>query len=308
MSGNLKGVLEGAAKQLEELQETLKAKPAKPLQEKLIAKYGDLSYPAVRVLREAAAAIPLRALALRDLRALSGLPLAQTGREGEQARDDPFTVMVGKEPFPFNSLRRFRLQSYLATTWGIYDRVCPPIARMIYPDERAESIYKPTLIHFVSEGGDGKSARKSIDGTLYDSLSCPYGWPVAFSYHLRNCFVHEPATPNTVKPFRNIERANQEECFFYKSEHLDELKDGCNYSRTQGKSHERLTPAHSRFEEGAWPTEKEDLVTLLEQCHDECDEALSILVQWSVNAFCDKARLLLQPYGRADHSGHKIPT
>lgn len=92
---------------------------------------------------------------------------------------------------PCSDARLLVLNTYLASTWMVYDRLMGCIGKIMGPTAmlKDERFFQQAKLFetFVPEKGEPKIDDFSIGRLVRDA----YTWPIAISYQLRNAFVHD---------------------------------------------------------------------------------------------------------------------
>jgi len=171
------------------------------------------------------------------------------------------------------------LQSYIATTWAIYDSVSKVAGRLVCVDSVAKNEGKsPKLPEDFLRDKDKVGAR--MHGHLKES----YGWPIGFSYAIRNWLLHDGNASDGVELFSTRQVSpNPYQISDEAWEKLEEEK-----CRNQYKTNDTQTRRNE-----SWPWHQDELEKLLEILQEEVDDAVGILILWAAESIKSQATLLL---------------
>ena len=196
---------------------------------------------------------------------------------------DNDTVRYGGCNIPFNQARALALQNYMTTCWGLYDSLLQPVGRIAFSNDIAINYGKyPRLPEHLLNNNQKAGANNTIGFRMVQLVQNNYGWPIAFSYCLRNWSVHEGHmllnnlfkndSPHITKPFEIKEEIIQ-----------------C----TKSKNHtNKITEDNSRLGSEDWADR--DLIELLKNCEKEIDEIIGILLNWSSSSILLQTKLIFE--------------
>ena len=222
----------------------------------------DLSLDLSRQLEQAAELIAVRDVALNAARAFPR----------QASPINPGKFMYNEVEVGFKQGRYLVLQSYLATTWALYDSISKIAGVLCCLDDRAKN---PTIPMKLAE--DFLRGKNCVGSRVQDHLKGGYGRPIAISYAIRNWVVHDGHSHRgqdlfesdgpTGTPYRASTRAWE----------MIEEKVAAEYNT-------RLRP---------FPDIGGNLLEGLVACHKEVDEAVGFLLAWSAGGAKLQADILL---------------
>src|SRR6266508_3559046 len=97
----------------------------------------------------------------------------------------------------FKQGRYLVLQSYLATTWALYDALAKVAGVLCCVDERSKNTAKPVRL-----AEDLLRGQKFVGARVHDHLKGAYARPIAISYAVRNWLVHDGHSQNGIELFK----------------------------------------------------------------------------------------------------------
>jgi len=189
-----------------------------------------------------------------------------------QSKPNPAKFMYQGVEVTFKQGRFLVLQSYLATTWALYDAVSKIAGVLCCVDELAKNRAIPIKLPEHLLKGDN-----CVGFHVQDHLKGGYGYPIAISYAIRNWVVHSGHSQNGFElfesdspngpPYRLSDRA------------WAQIRD-----KVAAEYNTRLRP---------FPEMQEDVLQGLMTCHKEIDEAIGFILCWSTEAARLQAEILL---------------
>lgn len=195
--------------------------------------------------------------------------------------DIPGYVLIGEESLFFPTLRFLKFQGYIATTWSIYDQVTTNFEKLCGIESKINRLNKTSDLvgSFLLSRRNNKSKSDSqsnlVDNDELVGFRCRkvfgpiFGGPAAFSYKVRNSFVHEGGAY-----FRGIEAFDEAAIDFNLIQDArQKLEDDCT------ASYSGLKDLCGKIGPSKWG-ETKCLHELLKLCHSEIDEFLGVLGIW----------------------------
>lgn len=175
--------------------------------------------------------------------------------------------------------RMMFFNSYLSTTWSIYDSLSEIVGKMLCVDSIAKKQNsRPQLwSEFVRNGGKSLSSRTS------DLIKKNYGWPIAISYAIRNHFIHDGAQKEGKAFLSPVSSIN---CFEISQE-------GFSFLEEKVKEEYKMLPEYTLLSD-PWPWHIDNLFEMLNTCHREIDKAMSLLLITSVKDIREQIVFLIQ--------------
>lgn len=180
----------------------------------------------------------------------------------------PLYVQEAGRDVRFEVARLLAMQSYLASTWGLYDTLWEALCRLLLPQHvLADRSRTPTFLGTCING------KKSQSGRLGEMLTHLHGWSIGASYYIRNRFLHDggSALLSNVFDARDVASEYRIAMVF-----LDDIRQRCR-SGDWGLA-EQMT-----WRSGTWPSTT-DLKTILDECHTDADEAFRRMLRWAVGS------------------------
>jgi hypothetical protein len=232
-------------------------------------------------LEQAKALLPLREVAL---------VVAKTFPKQFSATNPERFLYNGVE-VTFKQGRYLVLQSYVTTAWAMYDALAKVAGILCCVDERSKNNAKP-----VKLPEDFLRGQKFVGARVHDHLKGAYGFPIALSYAVRNWLVHDGHSHNGIELFKS------------------DGPPGASYeisAAAWAKIEEKVIgeykaePAHTRLR--PFPNVSADLLSGLEGCHEEADEAIGFVLSWAVGAARLQASILLPRDAAAARVGVPVP-
>ena len=177
------------------------------------------------------------------------------------------TISFGATVMPIFAARLLALDSYLASTWSIYDRLSNILGRLMGNDKIAEEsnpAQNPKLVDDLI--GQAKGCYQGFG--INELLPKLYGELIYSSYFLRNSFMHDGGMMDNVSILSGSIAAT---CFVLSKENAEKI----NHIVSQ-----RLGSSSSGFfSEG-------DLIEQLKKCHNDLDKMFVSLMRFIVGSFC----------------------
>ncbi len=178
-------------------------------------------------------------------------------------------IQFGATQIPIFAARLLAVDSYLAVTWSIYDRLANVLGRFlvlfdieIYSNPSQNTKLVESLI---------AQAKGCYQGFGTNELLLKlYGESIYASYFLRNSFMHDGGMMGNVPILSGNSAAS---CFELSKENAERM----NRNVAQRMSCSRS----SSFREG-------DVIGQMKQCHDDLDKMFASLVKFVVGAFCSQ--------------------
>ncbi len=192
--------------------------------------------------------------------------------------DNPATYLYNGISMPFWQGRLLLLQSYMAASWTVYDRISKIGGLLICTDGRAKNLAKPVKLQ-----EDFLSLPNAVGARIQDHLKGAYGWPIALSYAIRNWVLHDGNSQDGVDLFRY---STPETGPYQLSEDgWSKILERCNNRYKVDESLTRLDP---------FPSIPDDLVSGLSVCHSEVDEAICFVLLAATGGIKLQAQILFR--------------
>lgn len=186
------------------------------------------------------------------------------GLEGRVDADGD--VDYGNSKVKFRHARFLGTQSYIATTWGLSDRVTGFTGRILCTANSGRNDESPAELfkHFVNKSEFGKATA----GLLALSIRKTYGWPIGLAYSIRNHFLHDGAHMSG----KNFFDGSTPPSAFKISQ------DGWSRVEERALKRYKLDPSFHNLGPGWLSSPHGDLRVVLEECVREKDYALGVLL------------------------------
>lgn len=218
-------------------------------------------------LEHAKALLPVREVALAAAKAFP--------KQVSPARPNRF-LYHGVE-VTFKQGRYLVLQCYITTTWALYDALAKVAGILCCIDERSKNNAKP-----VKLPEDLLRGQKFVGARVHDHLKGAYGFPIALSYAIRNWLVHDGHSHNGVELFNSDGPSAAP--YELSAAAWTKIEEKVTGEYKAEAAHTRLRP---------FPNVGADLLTGLETCHEEADEAIGFVLAWATGAARLQANILL---------------
>jgi hypothetical protein len=175
-------------------------------------------------------------------------------------------------------------QSYLACSWAAYDTIGKISGQLCLTENQLNELKNnPTTIPMKLSYLLLKPKKDGIGFWLGAQLKQTYGWPLGFSYSLRNWIMHEGHFQNGNSLFEREDRRDTKHILTKGA--LDKLKE--KWISYEVDTSNTLSDLLSE------PTLGTDLLDYITRCHQEVDECAGILVFWACSTVKLQADLLL---------------
>ena len=184
------------------------------------------------------------------------------------------TILYGTTEMPIFAARLLAIDSYLASTWSIYDRLSNVFGRLMGDAEIVEdpsSAQSPKLVKDLA--GQAKGCYQGF-GTN-ELLSKLYGDVIYSSYFLRNSFMHDGGMMDNAQI---LSGSSAVACFELSKENADKL------NRLVANGSCGSGSGVFKFKEG-------DFISQLKECHDALDKMFLSLAEFVVGSFCAQVGL-----------------
>ena len=191
------------------------------------------------------------------------------------------TMVYGTAEIPISAARLLSIDSYLAVTWSIYDRLSNILGRLMGDAkvvDNTNAAQNPKLVEDLI--GQTKGCYQGF-GTS-ELLSKLYGEPIYSSYFVRNSFLHDGGMIGNVPILSGSIAAA---CFELSKENAEKINSAVT---------KRLCGTGSgifKFREG-------DFIDQLRECHDTLDKMFVSLAEFVVGSFCAQVSLF---YGKTGY-------
>ncbi len=190
---------------------------------------------------------------------------------------NPDNVIFQGISMPFWHARLLALQSYCSTTWAIYDSLSKVAGKLICVDSVAKNEARPPKLP-----EDFLFGKNSVGARAHEHLKESYGWPIGFSYAIRNWLLHDGNSQDGTELFDS--RDASIEPYKISDKAWDKLEEKC---RTRYK----VSECQTRLPD-PWPWHRGGADRLLKTLQTEVDEAIGFLISWAVESVKSQARLL----------------
>lgn len=183
---------------------------------------------------------------------------------------EPLSVMVdfGAVKMPAYAARLLAIDSYLAITWSIYDRLSNVLGRLMGGCEIVRNLnpaQNPKLVEsFIAEKAKGYYQGFGVNELLLKL----YDESIYASYFLRNSFVHDGGMMDNVPILTGTSAAT---CFVLSEEKAGTLND--RVAKRTGRQSSDIFKAV-------------DLISQMKNCHNDLDEMFASLVEFVIGSFC----------------------
>lgn len=188
------------------------------------------------------------------------------------------TIVYGTAEIPIFAARLLSIESYLAVTWSIYDRLSNVLGRLMGDAKVVDNTVaaqNPKLVEDLI--GQAKGCYQGF-GTS-ELLSKLYGEPIYSSYFLRNSFVHDGGMMGNVPILSGSSAAA---CFELSKENAEKIN--------QAVARQSCGLGSGLFNEG-------DFIGQLKMCHDDLDKMFIALSRFVVGSFCAQVSLFCGKIG-----------
>jgi len=196
---------------------------------------------------------------------------------------NPQNVLFQGQSIPFYHARLLALQSYIATAWAIYDSVSKVAGRLVCVDSVAKNEGKSPKLPEDFLGDKDNKDKDKVGARMHKHLKDSYGWPIGFSYAIRNWLLHNGNASDGVELFSN--RQVSPKPYEIADDAWIKLDTKC---RDQYKTNDTQTRRNE-----SWPWHQDELEKLLEILQEEVDDAVGILILWAAESIKSQATLLL---------------
>ena len=190
------------------------------------------------------------------------------------------TILYGTMEMSIFAARLLAIDSYLASTWSIYDRLSNVFGRLMCDAkivENTSSVQSPKLVEDLI--GQTKGCYQGF-GTN-ELLSKLYGDVIYSSYFLRNSFIHDGGMMDNVQILSGSSAVT---CFELSNENADKINRlVANRSCGSGSG-------VFKFKEG-------DFISQIKGCHDAVDKMFISLAEFVVGSFCAQVYLFCGKIG-----------
>ena len=190
------------------------------------------------------------------------------------------TILYGTAEMPIFAARLLSIDSYLASTWSIYDRLSNVLGRLMGDAEIAGKD-SPTQSPKLVENLIGKAKGCYQGFGTSELLPKLYGEPIFSSYLLRNSFMHDGGMMDNVPILSGSSAAA---CFELSKENAEKMNSAV--AKRLGVSGSGLF----MFKDG-------DFIDQLKMCHDELDKMFVSLLGFVVGSFCAQVSLFCGKIG-----------
>jgi hypothetical protein len=194
-------------------------------------------------------------------------------------RTNPENIIFHGLSIPFWHARLLAIQSYCSTAWAVYDSLSKIAGKLICVDSKAKQRKKP----FKLQEDFLDTAEGYLSSRMHTHLKESYGWPIGFSYAIRNWLLHDANSKDGVNLFesRNITITP----YRISDEAWVKLEKQC-------RKDYHVQETQTRYPD-PWPWHREELNELLKILHAEVDEAIGILICWAAESVKSQAKLLV---------------
>jgi hypothetical protein len=229
-------------------------------------KFFSESLPLSAQLHHASDLLSVRAVALAAVQNL----------RSKTSPDDPTKFAYHDMRVSWKVGRYLTVQSYVATTWALYDSISKVAGILCCTDDKAKNHLKPVkLPEDLIRGKDVVGAR------VRDHVKGAYAWPIALSYAVRNWFVHDGHAHNGVDLFKFD--GSEPAPFELSDDAWQLILSKCTSDYSAQNTQTRLSTP---------PDIRSHLIDGLETCHAEIDEVMSFVLLWSTGSIKSQVNLL----------------
>lgn len=188
------------------------------------------------------------------------------------------TIVYGSVEMSIFAARLLSIDSYLAATWSIYDRLSNVLGRLMGDAKVVDNTVAAQNTKLVEDLiGQAKGCYQGF-GTS-ELLSKWYGEPIYSSYFLRNTFMHDGGMMDNVPILSGSSAAA---CFELSKENAERIN--------QAVAKQSCGLGSGLFEEG-------DFIGQLKKCHDDLDKMFIALSRFVVGSFCAQVSLFCGKIG-----------
>lgn len=190
----------------------------------------------------------------------------------------PLYVLEAGRDVRFDVVRLLGMQSYLASSWGLYDTLWEALSRLMLPQHVLSDRSKtPTLLTSCING------KRSQVGRVGEILTHLHGWSIGASYYIRNRFLHDGGTALLPNVFDGNDVTSE---YRIASAFLDDIRQRC-------KAGDWGLLEQMRWRSGSWPSTN-DLKAILDECHADADETFRRMLRWCVSSAQGFARAVVE--------------
>ena len=197
---------------------------------------------------------------------------------GQVNPDNPATFLYNNLAMPFWQGRLLLAQSYVGTSWTIYDCISKIAGVLICTDKSAKNPAKPVKLQ-----EDLISLPNSLGAHIQDHLRDAYGWPVGISYAIRNWLVHDGNSQDGIDLFRYS--THEAAPFQLADDAWNKIVERCNNRYKVEETHTRLL---------FFPDVRANCATGLAACHSEVDEAICFVLLAATGGIKLQAQVLFR--------------
>lgn len=188
------------------------------------------------------------------------------------------TIVYDSVEMSIFAARLLSIDSYLAATWSIYDRLSNVLGRLMGDAKVVDNTVAAKNTKLVEDLiGQAKGCYQGF-GTN-ELLLKLYGGSIYSSYFLRNSFVHDGGMMGNVPILSGSSAAA---CFELSKENAERIN--------QAVAKQSCGLGSGLFEEG-------DFIGQLEKCHDDLDKMFIALSRFVVGSFCAQVSLFCGKIG-----------
>ena len=188
------------------------------------------------------------------------------------------TIVYGSVEMSIFAARLLSIDSYLAATWSIYDRLSNVLGRLMGDAKVVDNTVAAKNTKLVEDLiGQAKGCYQGF-GTN-ELLLKLYGESIYSSYFLRNSFVHDGGMMGNVPILSGSSAAA---CFELSKENAERIN--------QAVAKQSCGLGSGLFEEG-------DFIGQLKKCHDDLDKMFIALSRFVVGSFCAQVSLFCGKIG-----------
>lgn len=194
--------------------------------------------------------------------------------------DNPDNIIFQGLSVPFWHARLFALQTYCSMTWAIYDSLSKVAGKLICVDSQATQRKKPFKLQEDFLG----QQENCLGSRMHTHLKKSYGWPIGFSYSIRNWLIHDGNYKDGVELFES--RSITATPYRISDEAWEKLEKQC-------QKEYKVQETQTRYSD-PWPWHRDNLHRLFKTLHKEADEAIGIVICWAAKSVKSQAKLLLR--------------
>lgn len=176
-------------------------------------------------------------------------------------------IQFGATQIPMFAARLLAVDSYLAVTWSIYDRLTNVLGRLMGASDivnNSNPAQNPKLVESLITQAKGCYQGFGINELLLKL----YGESIYASYFLRNSFIHDGGMMGNIPILSGNSAAS---CFELSKESAERMNR--NVAQRMGCS------SSSSFRDG-------NVIDQIKLCHDDLDKMFASLVKFVVGSFC----------------------